>query len=308
MLVQSPYDMAHHPIFRVDARRVQYAQRVWPYSRRMLLRVHVILALTVLGIAVFVATNRGLWAVQEVLQGSLAFAIFAIILAGGGIDFASISSALPALSGEVVNGRWDLLRLTSLNDWGIVRAKHAAVRLRVWRATAIIVSVRIATITLGLLIVFLLPLLAFGDNRPINSLLTTFVDDPLGTALALLVFAITLVVYVLEPIWRMQAMTAVGLWLSARIMNHALAMMAGFATIVVVWVLQAVIALALIFGLGFLSSGLVFYPYYDNRSAWPISLYLLLCCIITSLTIYGFYAILQSVCLRRVSRRIRPLN
>jgi hypothetical protein len=308
MLVQSPTEMAHHPIFWFDSRRIHYARQLWRYSWDMLVRVHVILLITLFVLAGIALASGSLRSVQFTLESALGMAIVVIILADGGIDFASISAGLPTLSGEIVNGRWDLLRLTALNDWGIVRAKHAGVRLRVWRATAIVVSVRIATIVLGIIIIYLLPFVTQGYNVALNGLLDTFRNDPLATLLALIVAAITLLVYVVEPIWRMQAMTAVGMWLSSRIMNGPLAMLAGFALILVTWILQALTVLALVFGLGSLSSGLLFLPYADSSSDWLLSIYLLFCCIITALTIYGFYALLQSFSLRRVVRRIRPMN
>ena len=307
MWIQSPNEMRHHPLFWFEARRVRWAGRIWPYARRILLLAHLVIFASWLILLLLVLALRG--SVHDLITGSANFLnilALAVIVAGGGLlDYVALQASAQSFNGEITQRRWDLIKLTALNDWGIIRAKHAGVRLRVWRMTVMVAGVRIATISLGAVLALVLPFLFEGRNGLLDNLLDAVVTDPLSLLFVLLTTVVTLLVYVLEVFWRMQAMSALGLYLSARILNTPLVFLAGFAAILVVWMAQALIVAALVFGLGFVMGGFVssFYIYYGDNF-WLYYLYLFLCCLVTAVTVYGFYNLLQSWSLRRLYHRI----
>lgn len=310
-LVQWPYaeEMLRHPLFGLDARRMRAAwqpQQFWRTSLRIMVIVQLIIS--------------GLWATLGLVSGGRTatdFNIYAItsanfiavvsVLVNALLDFICVQGAVKTISGEITAGRWDLLRLTALSENGIVRAKHAGVRLRVWRATMIVASVRAATISLIMLGAVVVPLLFYGESPLLAGLIDGLIHDPISTVLALVVVTITAAVYCLEPFWRAQALTALGMVLSAYIQSVPVALLAGLGVIFAVWLVQAIIVVALVLGLG-VGLGAVFSPLVFGNSALVVALYLLISCLITALTIYGFYSLVQTWGLRRVLRRIQTAD
>jgi hypothetical protein len=105
--------------------------------------------------------------------------------------------------------------------------------------------------------------------------------------------------YILEPLWRMRALTALGLWISARVGNAALAGLTGFGAMIVVWISQSVIMGILMW---FTSAimGRVFFEFMDSVLA--IACGVLIMCVITALVIYNYYRILGEMSLNQALR------
>jgi hypothetical protein len=303
--------MLRHPLFGLDVRSAKRAwqpQQFVKSSRRLVLIVHLFLIAAWALIALLTIGPR---IPQEFdAYASISINVIALlsILLDTILDFVCLQGAVKTINGEITAGRWDLLRLTALSESGIVRAKHAGARLRVWRATMIVASVRAATVSLILLGAAILPAFLFGESSFFEDLLRGLIEEPVSTVLALVVVTITASVYIVEPFWRAQAMTALGMVLSAYIQSVPMALLAGMGVIFAVWLLQAIIVVALVLGLGF-GLGTVFTPLmFDNSSSFAIALYLLIACLITALTIYGFYSLVQTWSLRRVWNRIQNAN
>lgn len=316
-LMQSPYSMDHHPLFRLDSRRVNWAwspQRLRQYTWGILTLVHLALfAIWVLLLALYAiftpGNNLDEDLVYNISLNIVSFVFFVIIAADVLLDFVSLQAAIKSINSEVLAGRWDLLRLTSLNERGIVAAKHAGVRLRVWRFTAIVASARAASVALWGFALFIAPWLVTGENWFVDDLLYEFQDTPFTIPVMILIVALTALIYVLEPFWRMQSMTALGMVLSAYITNIPLATLAAIGAMFAVWVLQVLVLLALLFGLGFgMSAVLAPFLFSNTVTMLPGFLYVLIACMVTAATIYGFYALLQTWSLRRVWYRIRKSN
>lgn len=316
-LFQSPYadDMLRHPLFHLDVRAVSWAwppRRFWQYSRRILLVVHAVIFLLWALLSVLDAANNPFeppdyrfsqyFLVNNV--NFFYFVMFVAIAANTLLDFRSLQLGLKTINGEITAGRWDLLRLTALHERGIVRAKHAGARLRVWRMTMVIVSARLATVTIGLFAALVAPYLFTGENIIVEGLLDSFIREPLPMLVVLMIGAVTAAVYAVEPFWRMQAMTALGMALSAHIQNAALGMLAAVGGMVVVWLLQVIVVIALVLILGVGLGGLLASVMIYASSPLGAALYILFACVVTALTIYGFYFLLEILSLVRVVRRI----
>ncbi len=317
-LVQSPYadEMLRHPVFRLDARRIRWGHSIanlWRHSRRIFLVVNgIILFFWVLLLAASATgrLNQNDALIYTDTFNILALFMFAAIAIDGILDFMCLQAALRTINGEVIAGRWDLLRLTALHERGIVRAKHAAARLRAWRVTMVIASIRASTILLSLFAIFILPYILLGYNDLADGLVDGFAYDPVNSIVVYITLTITSIVYMIEPFWRMQAMTALGMVLSAYIHNTALGLLAAVGAMFGVWILQAIIVAVLAFGLSMLLS-VILAPIVFGAgvgSSIATAFVTLVACVITALTIYGFYVLLQTWSLERVVRRIGRLN
>jgi hypothetical protein len=310
-LVQGPYtgDMLRHPLFGLDVRTMKRAWHPSHFvqtSRRVVLKVHlVILVLWVLFWVVGEGHRSSIF--DSYVHASVNLIAVVSIFLDVILDFVCLQGAVKTISGEITAGRWDLLRLTALSESGIVRAKHAGARLRVWRATLIVASVRVTTISLILLGGLVVPFILYGRGPLADNFFSGLIYEPVGTILALVVVAVTAAVYIVEPFWRARAMTALGMVLSAYIQSVPMALLAGLGVILTVWLLQVIIVIALVLGLG-IGLGTVFSPLMFGSSAFAVALYLLISCLITAVTIYGFYSLVQTWSLRRVWNRILNAN
>lgn len=315
----TPYSdtMKRHPLFRREVRRVRWGfseSRLRSYSLRVLLIAHLLMFLAWLLLSLAFSTPPAYSYYQQsaitwFVYGSSSQVFLLLIIAAVGanliLDFSSMLAALSAISGEKLAGRWDLLRLTALREEGIVNAKHAVAQVQAWRAMAVTVSTRVATIILGLIIFPFLPLFLLGDDGFFSSLRDSLIQEPFGTLFGFAVIVLTLTVYIIEPYWRMKAMTALGMVISSYILNTPLATLAGIGAIFAVWLVQIVIAAMLVFGLGFLISPTIFL--YSSSAAFGL-IFVLIAAAITAATIYGFYSLVQIWSLRRVITRIYKSN
>ncbi len=315
-LVQPPIagHMQRHPLFMLEARRFAWVgtpQSFRQHSRRILLWMHVaVFAVWLLFMLLDAALSNQGFGDRQVYVNSINMVNWIMLLSiglGMILDFRCLQVALRSINGEVEAGRWDLLRLTALSEQGIVLAKHAGARLKVWRLTMIIASLRVATISLGLFAVLVVPYLVLGENLVVEGLFTAFLDDPLGLLVVVVIAFLTALVYCIEPFWRAQTMTALGMVLSAWVSNLPLATLAAVGVIFAVWLVQMVILVALFFGLG-VGLAALFAPLMFGYASLVTALYFLLSCIITAVTVYGFYTLLQTWALRHVVRRIRRSN
>ncbi len=295
------HDITRHPVFVREARRVRWGTShsyLKHYSWRLVLLVQPVsfgLWACIMGLIYLLTPpylrSRDYWPIEAGFNAANLL-ILSAIAANLVLDFFSTQAAIHSISGEINAGRWDLLRLTALHGIGIARAKHAAAQLRVWRGMMIAISVRLATV--WMLVLVYLVLLTYDTN-----FFTGLLNYPIETIFFILVLCLTGAIYVMEPYWRMKAMTTLGLMVSTYEWNIPLALLAATALIFAVWLAQFVIAASLIFGLG------LFAPVFFISPSPVFGLvYLLLSVLVTGLTIYGFYALVQSWGLRRVIWRI----
>lgn len=316
LFIRSPYLMLAHPLFRFEAHRVRWGhsqQSLQNYTLRTFFLTCVVVftvwALLLVGHVIFtlrLSVNGG--QIYTFSRHLIDVMIVISFLADAFLDFVSLGVSIHTISQEKVAGRWDLLRLTALNERGIVAAKHAGVRLRVWRFTTIIASARLAVLLLWLFATFILPYAVLGTNTNVNDLIVELMAQPFSTIVGMLVVLLAALVFVVEPFWRMQALTALGMVISAYVSHVPTARLAALGVMLLVWLLQIIVIIALIFGVG-LGLGGVLVPFmFGTESALPALLFLLGAGVITSMTIYGFYSILQTWSLRRVSVRIAKDN
>jgi len=245
--------MGSHPLFKYAVRRIRWAGTVDQLRRFNLCAGLVIVGLVVgfwlfhiyYQLAMYSQLFPGYGAnpntVSSLVIPQSGYFIVWLMLATIGLnfilDFASFIFSLNSIGGEISAGRWELLRMTPIAEERIVAAKHSLAQVRAWRVMAVVVYARIAAVLLILLHVFLLPAL-IGDGPDVFG---GFRYDFFNSFLALITVVIFLAIYVIEPLWRMRAVTAVGIAISARVYTVAFAFLAAFAAMVATWISQVVI-------------------------------------------------------------------
>jgi hypothetical protein len=300
-LYATPFDQVdpRNPLFRYGARRFRWANRIHRVSVRWAaLAGGVVLALwllVILGAAgsstVYTASSsRYNSASYRMMAASSSFWGIAFVLSIGAdvlLDMVCMAATVSAISGEITSRRWDLLRLSSLPASAVVTAQFGLGQLRAWRFMAVIIGARMAVILIAGLQSFALPMLLYNDTS-ISGLFRSF---GLFGWMFMLTFGVFFLVYIIEPLWRMRAMTALGLAISARIASLTGGLLAGFGAIVAVWVVQAII-MSIILGITFfvMASALLF--------CGPFI------CAGVGFIIYNFYRGLTHQALERAERRL----
>jgi len=224
-------------------------------------------------------------------EGNLFLVAFAgVSLAGLLVDFFCLAMAGGAISRDIDTGRWTLLRLTLLNEESMLRAKHAGVRLRAWRLLQVVAGLRCG---IGVMVA-----IEYLNFRYFSSL-----EVLLSIALFMLVF----VPYVLEPFWRTQAFTTVGLYFSAfNLSSKQTLLMAAFG-LLVLWLIQAVFVGSVMY---ILVQGVVLL--YNARGStyylWPDFVVTGLLSACFWLLNYGFYARLERLSWMRTLRQLTRME
>jgi len=278
----TPYlRLSTNPLFVTESRyalRGETAQKLVSYTWQCLL--------TVFGMVLFA------WAMLALLNVSEdVLILFIAVLAGFSLlmalalDFNSMTAALGSISGEIAAKHWDLLRLTSLSSEQIALAKHGIAQIRTWRLTIFLMTLRAAA---SLSIVLTFALLLYR-SRPLN--LFAAIDVVLlGFGYGWVILFI-MAVYIVEPYWRMHAITALAIAISARTKTPALSLWAAVAALLAFWLAQGVISALLAAEFYVLFGQLIQFdqPTIQMSACAPL--------IFLGLSlgiIYGFYAVVQS--------------
>ncbi|MBZ0292561.1 MAG: hypothetical protein K8L99_08325 [Anaerolineae bacterium] len=304
----SPFSasITRHPIFIRDVRRIWWGRSessLRRYTKRIFWRTQGIVTLVWLGLSIFLLLSAPVYARSLRLlltqSANALFLLFGImIVIGLGLDFACVSSASRNMHREIDAQRWDLVRLTALSAPGIALSKHAVVALQSWRAMVAIMAGRVTTLWIALVVQFVLPLLLLGEIFPLRIFLEGFRAEPLQNILMILLFVSVAFVYVAEPLWRMKAMTAVGMMVSIMVRDRSLVTLASFGMIFAIWLLQVIIVISLSLGFSFIT------PFFFFNSIITFYFVAGLIVIVVALTIRGFYSLLEKWAIRRVIRRI----
>jgi hypothetical protein len=185
----------------------------------------------------------------------------AVLFISGSIYAMAVS--IHSINHQVSSGHWEMLRLTPLSNEDILEAKEATVHIRAWRVMNLEVAARLALITLLLcFMIFPVRLLLngeglFGETSMWQNIVHSFQISPWQTGATLLLSVVALIVFVLEPRWRMRTLSAIGLALSSRVQNLSMASVAGFFGLVGFHFTQVLLTVAFVWGV----NGLIMMAY-----------------------------------------------
>jgi hypothetical protein len=289
--------IAAHPLFRVEARRTRWAATSDGYRhavvRSWLTGCACVLVIWIIGTLTLQAAFS-----RYVDESFVLMALLVVSLLGGfWLDLASLTVSVNAVSSDLTSGRWDLIRLTALNDHGLVAAKHAGSQLRVWRRLLWLVGMRtaLAGILLG---TFLIE--RTGLSMRSGAASSFALSAGFGFAFAGL--------YLLEPFWRVRGMTAFGLFISTRERRSNSALLSAFLGLLALWFLQAIILSAVLFGTTFAVMPLLLM---SSASTFSYVIGFFWNTIMVSIFvsgIFGFHHLLERWSLRRTRERIARFN
>jgi hypothetical protein len=285
--------LSQNPLFNLEVRRIRWGvseKHLWRFSARWLIIVSAIVL--------------PLWLLSAlpnpVRTGVNDFVLLLVIisfLAGLALDYTCMAAALGSINGELSAGRWDLLRLTSLTIPQIIAAKHGAAQLRAWRMMILVMGLRLAIwLVLGINFVLLL-------SQPWGLGMTTV--EAFTTLVAALMLALLFLIFVIEPFWRMRAVTALGVAISARARHSTSGVLAAGGFVAALWLGQGfvVVAVMLAISMTLLPLGALETAAYQVVFVAPALLV-----VVILLTVYGYYSVIQTWGLRRAERWIARID
>jgi hypothetical protein len=223
------------------------------------------------------------------------------------LDFACIHAGMNSINRDMVAGRWDLLRVTSLTEAQILYAKHAITGLRAWRGLIWIVTMRVLSVLIFIGLATVRPPYS-GSRSGLEQLWIGFHDEPLLASVIAFTVLWFVLIYLLEVFWRHQAMTALGLAVSAgRNTTHAI--LTALGSVLGVWISQAFIMYLL---------GLITFqsarwlsdlmrsiaPDRYNLQERVYMVGLMTACFITGWVIFGYYSLLGRFNLNHLRHRV----
>lgn len=226
----------NHPVFKRDVRAIGWwlsVENLPHYTLRKLL--HYLLLILMVWLLVYEINADS----AEALFSDASGLLLVIVLSGMVLDFACLVLAVQSVRGEVNKSYWDLLRLTPLTKEGIVAAKLAATRLRVWKVMLFTVSVRGFIILLTGLYFWLFP-----ETSWLHRLLPT--GSTVQITFAIGAFLLIGLIVVIEPVWRMKAMTTVGVMLSAHFSHRLHFILLPPLLLSLIWLAQPLALLVLL--------------------------------------------------------------
>ncbi|RMF82325.1 MAG: hypothetical protein D6737_02260 [Chloroflexi bacterium] len=239
-LMVSPSD----PIYFFGLRRVKWAAT--PAARRNYQRFVIALLLAMvfaiwLGLADFLIDVFDLQDGIELATGVLVVTFAGGILMNLFLDFGCLLFAINSINGEHISGRWDLLCLSLLTEDDIIQAKYALAQVRAWRVMVFIRAMRIVSFIVFLLLLFVVPFIEGDGDDLWVSIADFFVESPYEAFISLAILMTFWGYYLIDPVWRLRALTAVGIAVSARTRRIVFAILLAFAAMLAVWFLQAVL-------------------------------------------------------------------
>jgi hypothetical protein len=270
------------PLFRYEIRRVRWGQtrqQLVEYSLRVLVIIQP-LVLVLWGLFILATPNRLTASSYVVFSATIAFLgwlFVAGIAAGLFLDCLSMTAAVNSFRRDINGGQSDLICLSGIYAEQFVSTRYAVVQARAWRIMAVVSSIRLA----------ILPVIVMG---------TLLVPKLLLVVFDLFIFAFGYwLIYCIEPLWRMRAVTELGLAISARVHSPSAALLAAMTAIAMLWGIQVLV-------IGVIASMLAA----DTRYA---SFFLVVICgpliaLPLSLLIRAFYSCLQSQAIGDTTRHI----
>ena len=289
---------AQQPIFKVETRHLAWASDagtlIQKSQARVALYVTIFVLIWLVGAMLTSLTNTRFFISNITSYTFLAAVIltYAGLFASLYLDFVCIASSLSEINGDVISGRWDLLRMANMREGYFTVSKHNIAQIKAWRALITVIAVRLVAVILYAIT----GVISFFDGGIGNS-----VYNAIWTVILLIGFIALAVIFLIEPLWRMRTMTAVGLLVSAHTRNPSSSPLAAIGVTFAVWIAQIFMIIALLLGLG----GLLF-PVILFGGIALCAPFFLIAVIIGG--VYGFYTIVQNWCLRRIALRLATME
>ncbi len=289
--------LSHNPLFALEARHTRWGESGVTLARRSGIWIGVGALVVVMPFVIWMALELPRTGTLSLIYQSgtdyVAWALAIGLLLGLLVDCGSIAVSIGSINGEMLTGRWDLLRLTLLRIERLIAAKHGTAQLRAWRLMALVVGVRVGAVAL----------LIFLYSSPVFLAAPIFIDPLEVTFGYVLIIALSLI-FIAEPLWRMRALTAVGLVISSRMHSSITTILMAASYVFALWIVEGFVfsvvgvAMSWLFGFGALVTAdvlwfLCFGPFFVG---------------IISVAIWGYYHIVETWALRRAALTLAHFN
>ena len=217
--IREMFASGQNPIFEYERRKIpwikdissptQFSIRAWVTGALIVFMVWLI--------AGFVIGND-----SSVRANSISFLIYASLVIMIVVDLYNVFIVASNLRRHLSPEHWELIRTTGQSEDCIFDALYALAQIRTWRSMSLEVALRIGIIEIFLLEIF---------REPIDSIsgLVCFL---------FLLFVLTAVIYVVEPIWRMKALTAFSIAVVTITKNRTVEFLTLFGVIAFIHLLQ----------------------------------------------------------------------
>lgn len=311
------------PLFDLERRKLKWASTRAKAKKSLLwIAIPPIIALIVLWFVFIYRDSLEYYYYGEwVLIYMYVIFIGSMTLLSGLLDFASMVVTFSSMRDEQVFNRLDLLALATEKEH-ITRSKHAFAKLRIARFLVFNLAVRVAVLLmLGLAIIFGGYFLGYWDTllEPWHEFVYNIREYPLGAMAFGIGGTLVFAFYLFEPIWRVNAITAMGIALSARIKSIALLAPMAFFVLGLMWTLQALVLAG--FGVAMIWTMQRFNDWYYNwqrmnypdyprpdfvndLQSWFFSAGLFLALLLFIFVINRFYRILKGIAYGRIYAKI----
>lgn len=283
------------PIFLTETRRVRWGrspERMRRSARRWLMYMVTV----VIAVWLILGWLSGEYADREDFEAySQSFAIGLLFLSFGVsvlLDYHSIGVAVRSINSEINARRIDLLRVTPLRAVQIIGAKYAGAQVRVWRRTVLVMWLRAAAVTLALIVSLLT--IAGEGIYPVTAREWFFVVYGHG------IIGAAALIYVIEPLWRMRAVTALGMAVSSHVTSGIAVVLSSALSIFAFWLAQAIV--------GFVLLGLLAFILLPFAVETLLLITLPLTLALLAAVIYGFYSMVQVTSLRHAAWRLATMD
>lgn len=159
------------------------------------------------------------------------------VLVSLAVDTHNVLVTINSISGQIASGHWEMLRLTTLERSQIINAEYSIAQVRAWRATALEVGLH-AFVGITYFFSFGFNQLAYGSRY----------WDELNLFLSFAALVGVILAFIAEPIWRMQAISAVALSISAQGGSTSSAALTAFGAVVGTRIVEATLLWSALFG------------------------------------------------------------
>jgi hypothetical protein len=303
------YVMPGSPLFAYEARGLRWGQDADDLVRRMALRIRLIVGIA-LGIWAVFMIGMAAFGSDSGWYDALWYAIGLNFILGFldrfYLDFIAVTISLDDIGRDFDAKRWDLMCLTDISSRNIIRAKYAFAQIKAWRVMSISIGIRLAAVTTTFATLLFTPIL-FPNNDDIPNIYRGIVETLRGSAgdgffvVAFITFMFAVFgLYIVEPRWRLKALSAASLAVSSQRRQSTFALLSGFAAVGSIWFCQ--ILLVGVSGFIVFISGQFFL---DPAAA---GVYILFFIGVFSYALYGLYIGLANYWLEGAYQRIRRMG
>jgi len=222
-----------HPLFRLVRKRIKWAKThddAKRHSRRFVARLVVIwiglwFLWTITQVPQSFSLNTRYY--ESGLEGVALLIGFSILLSYL-FDVMTIVYAANSLNSEINLGRWDLLRL-AMGEIEVIRAKCELTWLRAWRLYLVMVSIRISTVIILIIIFF--QSMQIGES-PLHR------TDILYVLTAFAFVAVGAFYFFLESFWRIKGIAVMGVGIASRKKHTTATNLYAFFVVIGSWIFK----------------------------------------------------------------------